>query len=84
MLSYRNTPPGKTGKTPSFLLFYRVVRDKLPAVPSPVDGSKHDDAVKRNHAQEEKMKTYVDVKRRRRLFSQTCRYKRQIDKLLDK
>ena len=82
MLSYRNTPPCTTGKTPSFLLFYRVVRDKLPTVPSPVDGSKHDDAVKRNHAQEEKMKTYVDVKRR--LFSQTYRYKRQIDKLLDK
>ena len=42
----------------------RVVRDKLPTVPSTADGSRHDDAVKHNHAQKEKMKSYVDAKRR--------------------
>ena len=46
-LSYRNTPHCTTGETPSFLLFSRAVRDKLPTVPGTVDGSRHDDAVKR-------------------------------------
>ena len=31
-LSYRNTPHCTTGETPFFLLFSRVVRDKLPTV----------------------------------------------------
>ena len=39
-LSYRNTPDCTTGETPSLLLFPRVVRDKLPTVPSTVDGSR--------------------------------------------
>ena len=49
---------------PCFLLFSRTVRDKLPTVPSTEDVSRHDDAVKRNRAQNEKMKTYADMKRR--------------------
>ena len=50
LLSYRNTPHCTTGETPSFLLFSRIVRDKLPTVPGPIDASRHDDAVKRNRA----------------------------------
>ena len=57
LLSYRNTPHCRTGETPSFLLFSRAVRDKLPTVPVTVDGSRHDNAVKRNRALKEKMKT---------------------------
>ena len=64
LLSYRNTPHCRTGETPSFLLFSRAVRDKLPTVSGTVDGSRHDNAVKRNRTQKEKMKTYVDAKRR--------------------
>ena len=64
LLSYRNTPHRTTGKMPSFLLFSSVVRDKLPTVPATVDGSRHDDVVKRNRAQKEKIKTYADGKRR--------------------
>ena len=63
-MSNRNTPNCATGETPSFLLFSRTIRDKLPTVPGTVDGSRHDDAVKRNRAQKEKMKTYADAKRR--------------------
>ena len=48
----------------SFLLFSRVVRDMLPTVPSTVDGSRHDAAVKPNCALKEKMKTYADTKGR--------------------
>ena len=50
LFSYRNTPHSTAGETPSFLLFSRVVRDNLPTVPGTVDGSRHDDAVKRNRA----------------------------------
>ena len=64
LLSYRNTPHCTTGETPSFLLFSRTVKDKLPTVPGTEDVSRHEDAVKRNRAQKEKMKTYTDVKRR--------------------
>ena len=53
LLSYRNTLDCTTGETPSLLLFSRVVRDKLPTVPSTVDGSRHNDAVKHNRAQRE-------------------------------
>ena len=53
-----------TGETLSFLLFSSSVRDKLPTVPGTKDVSRHDDAVKRNSAQKEKIKTYADVKRR--------------------
>ena len=56
LLSYRNTPHCKTGENLSLLLFSRVVRDKLTTVPSTVDRSRHDDVVKRNRAQKEKMK----------------------------
>ena len=63
-MSYRNTPHCTIGETPSFLLFSRVVRDKLPTVSSTVEGSRHDDAVKRNRAQEVKLKSYADAKRR--------------------
>ena len=63
-MSYRNTPHCATGKMPSFILFSRVFRDKLPTVPSTVDGSRHDDAVKRNRAENEKKKTYANVKRK--------------------
>ena len=49
---------------PSFILFSRVFRDKLPTVPSTVDGSRHDDAVKRNRAENDKKKTYANVKRK--------------------
>ena len=41
---------------PSFLLFSRVVKDKLPAVPGTVDHSRHDDTVKRNRVPKEKWK----------------------------
>ena len=61
LLSYRNTPHCTTGETPSFLLFSMTVRDKLPTVPGTEDASRHDDAVKRNRAQKEKMKTYADL-----------------------
>ena len=44
--------------------FSRVRRDKLPTAPSTVDGSRHDDTVKRNHTQKYKMKTYTHAKRR--------------------
>ena len=44
--------------------FSRTFRDKLPTVPGTEDFSKHDDAVKGNSAQKEKMKNYADVKRR--------------------
>ena len=64
LLSYRNTPHCTTGEPPSFLLFSRTVRDKLPTVSGTVDCSRHDDEVKRNRAQKEKMKTYADAKRR--------------------
>ena len=63
-MSYRNTPHCTAGETPSFLLFSRAVRDKLPTVSGTVDGSRHDDAVKRNRAQKEKIKTFADAKRR--------------------
>ena len=53
MLSYRYTPDCTTGETPSLLLLSRVVRDKLPTVPSSVDGSRHNDAVKHKRAQRE-------------------------------
>ena len=66
-MSYRNTPHCTTGEMPSFLLFSRAVRDKLPTVPGTVEGSRHDDAVKRNRAQKEKMKTYPDAKRKAKL-----------------
>ena len=78
LLSYRNTPHCTASETPTFLLFSRTIRDKLPTFPSTVDGSRHDDVVKRNRAQKEKMKPYADVKRR------TYRFDGQIDKLLDK
>ena len=64
VLSYRNTPHFTTGEMPSYLLFSRVVRDKLPTVPSTVDSLKHDNIVKCNLTQKEEMKTYVDAKRR--------------------
>ena len=64
LLSYRNTPYCTTGETLSFYLFSRVVWDKLPTVPGNFDGSRHDNAVKRNCAQKEKMKIYADAKRR--------------------
>ena len=63
-MSYRNTHHCTTGETPSFLPFSRTVRDKLPTVPGTEDVSRHDDAVKRNRAQKEKMRTYADMKRR--------------------
>ena len=63
LLGYRNTPHCMTGETPSFLLFSRTVRNKIPTVPG-TDVSRHNDAVKRNRAQKEKMKTYADMKRR--------------------
>ena len=56
LLSYRNTPHCTTGENLSLLLFSRVVRDKLTTVPSTVNRSRHDDVVKRNRAQKEKMK----------------------------
>ena len=64
LLSYKNTPYCTTGETLSFYLFSRVVWDKLPTVPGNFDGSRHDNAVKRNCAQKEKMKIYADAKRR--------------------
>ena len=64
LLTYRNTLHCTTGETPSFLIFSRTASDKLPAVPGTEDVSEHDNAVKRNRAQKEKMKTYADVKRR--------------------
>ena len=64
LLSYRNTPHSTKGETPSFLLFSRTFRDKLPTVPGTVNASRHDDAVKRKCALKEKMKTYADAKRR--------------------
>ena len=64
LLSYRNTPYCTTGETLSFYLFSRVVWDKLPTVPGNFDGSRHDNAVKQNCAQKEKMKIYADAKRR--------------------
>ena len=64
LLSYRNTPHCTTSETPSFLLFSRIARDKLPTVPGAEDVWRHDDAVKRNPVQKEKMKTYADMKRR--------------------
>ena len=64
LLSYRNTPYCTTGETLSFYLFSRVVWDKLPTVPGNFDGSRHDNAVKRNCVQKEKMKIYADAKRR--------------------
>ena len=63
-MSYRNTPHCTTGETPSLIIFSRTVRDKLPTVPGTEDVSRHDYAVKQNHAQKEKMKTYPDIKRR--------------------
>ena len=63
-VGYRNTPHCTTGETLSFYLFSRVVWDKLPTVPGNFDGSRHDNAVKRNCAQKEKMKIYADAKRR--------------------
>ena len=36
LISYRNTPHWTTGETPSFLLFSKFVRDKLPIVPGNV------------------------------------------------
>ena len=63
-MSYRNTLHCTTGETPSFLLFSRTVRDKLPTVPGTEDVSRHDDVVKRNRAQKEKMKTYANMKLR--------------------
>ena len=50
LLSYRNASHCTPGGTPSFLLFSRTVRDKLPTVPDTEDVSRHDDAVKRNRA----------------------------------
>ena len=63
-MSYRNATYCTTGALPSFLLFFRVLRDKWPSVPSTVDGSRHDNTVKRNRASEEKLKTYANAKRR--------------------
>ena len=45
-----------------FLLFSRVVRDKLSTVPSTVDSSRHDDAIKLNRAQKQKMKTSLSMR----------------------
>ena len=56
LLSYRNTPHCTTGETPSFLLFSRTVRDKLPTVAGTEDVSRHDDAVKRNCTLKKKWK----------------------------
>ena len=64
LLTYRNTLHCTTGETPSFLLFSRTVRDKLPTVPGTEGVSRHDDVVKRNRAQKEKMKTYANMKLR--------------------
>ena len=63
-MSHRNIPHCTTGEIPSFLLFSRTVRDKLPTVPGTEDDSRHEDAVKRNRAQKEKMKTYADMKQK--------------------
>ena len=67
LLSYVNTSHCTTGKNLFLLLFSRVFRDKSPFVPGTVYGPRHDDAVKRNRAQKEKMKTCVDPKRRTKL-----------------
>ena len=64
LLTYRNTLHCTTGETPSFLLFSRTVRDKLQTVPGTEGVSRHDDVVKRNRAQKEKMKTYANMKLR--------------------
>ena len=64
LLTYRNTLHCTTGETPSFLLFSRTVRDKLPTFPGTEGVSRHDDVVKRNRAQKEKMKTYANMKLR--------------------
>ena len=61
-----NPPYCATGETPSFLLFSWVVRDKLPTVPSTVDSSRHDAAVKCNRVKKEKMKIHADAKQRAR------------------
>ena len=62
LLNYRNTSHCTTGKTLSFLLFSRVVRDKSSTVPSTVDSSGHDDAIKLNRAQKQKMKTSLSMR----------------------
>ena len=64
LLSYRKTPHCKTGEMPSFLLFSRVIRNKLSTILNTAIGSRHDDVVKCNHEQEGKIKTYADAKRR--------------------
>ena len=64
LLTYRNTLHCTTDETPSFLLFSRTVRDKLPTVPGTEGVSRHNDVVKRNRAQKEKMKTYANMKLR--------------------
>ena len=64
LLSYRNTPHCTARETPSFLLFSRVVRYKLPTLLSTVDGSRDNGAVKRTMHRKKKMRTYADAKRR--------------------
>ena len=93
LLGYRKTPQHTIGKAPSFLLFSRVDRDKLPTVPSAADDSRHGDTVKRKPALKEKNENLSQcetrsktnwVKGRGRYFNQTYRYERQIYKLLGK
>ena len=69
---------------PSFLLFFRVVRNKLLTVSRTVDDSRHNDAANRNRAREEKMETYVNAKRTTKPTDTKDRYERQIYKLLNK
>ena len=66
-MSYVNTSHCTTGKKLFFLLFSRVFRDKSRTVPGTVYCSRQDDAVERNRAQKEKMKSCVDAKRRTKL-----------------
>ena len=64
LLSYRNTPHCTTGETPSFLLFSRNIRDKLPSIPHEINNRRHQEAVSKNNVNKEKMKQYCDLKRR--------------------
>ena len=55
-----------TSEIPAILLFVRVVTDNWPSVnnPSTVNGSRHNNAVKGNHARDEKIKNQINAKLR--------------------
>ena len=63
LMQYRNTPHPSTGKTPSELMFNRVVRTRLPTMREKVDTEVVKEAREKDKAEREKRKKMRDRKK---------------------